>query len=101
VGGRMKGGVIIVDGDVKGEVGESMVGGEIYITGDVAGTIGGDLRGGKIFVAGKMPELHDNVKVRPLGTKELEAVKDYHSRFKFRKFQAPEALNDFRLIEKV
>lgn len=100
VGGRMKGGVIIVDGDVKGDVGESMIGGEIFITGDVAGTIGGDLRGGKIYVAGKMPELHDNVKVRPLGTKELETVKDYHNRFKFRKFQAPEALNDFRLIEK-
>jgi glutamate synthase domain-containing protein 3 len=100
VGSRMKGGVIIVDGNVKGDVGDSMVDGEIYVTGDVDGTIGGDLRGGRIFIAGKMPELHDNVKVKPIGARELEAIKDYHSRFRFRKFQTPEALNDFRLIER-
>lgn len=100
VGSHMKGGIIIVDGDVKGDVGGSMIGGEIYITGDVDGTIGSDLRGGRIFVAGKMPELHDNVKVKPVGPKELAAIKDHHERFRFRKFQTPDALSDFRLIEK-
>lgn len=100
VGNHMKGGVIIVDGDAKGEVGEGMVGGEIYITGNVEGTIGTDLKGGRIFVAGEMPELHDNVKVKPVGPKELSAIKDYHEQFRFRKFQTPEALSDFRVIEK-
>jgi formylmethanofuran dehydrogenase subunit C len=99
VGGRMKGGIIIVDGNVTGDVGDTIQGGEIYITGDVAGIIGTDMKAGKIFIAGKMPELHDNVKVKPLGPKELEDIKEYHKKFKFRKFQSPEALNDFRLIE--
>ena len=100
VGGRMRGGIVIVDGNVKGDVGEGMSGGEIYITGDVGGTIGTGLKAGRLFIAGKMPEIHDNVKVKPVGPKELDVIKDYQKRFKFRRFQSAEELDAFRMIER-
>jgi glutamate synthase domain-containing protein 3 len=100
-GGCMKGGSVIIDGAVRGHVGEAMEGGELIITGDVKGDIGKGIKGGTIFIAGTTSALHDDIKVKPVGTAELEKLKELHRRFKFKKFQSTDALKDFRMIVKV
>jgi len=100
-GSCMKGGVIIIDGNVRGHVGEAMEGGDIIITGDVKGDIGKDIKGGAIFIAGTTTALHDDIKVKPVGASEVEKLKEFHRRFKFKKFQSMDALKDFRMIVKV
>jgi glutamate synthase domain-containing protein 3 len=96
--GGMKGGVVIIDGNVTGDVGTAMEGGEIYVTGDISGNVGLGMIGGTVFVAGKTADLPDGVKVKTVGVKELEAIKDYHRRFKFKRFQSMDALKEFRMI---